>query len=60
MIFGDFNAVLSSGERWGINGFYSTSDELVELVELSGLQDEPLLGSSFTFLAYGQTGAKVD
>lgn len=58
MIFGDFNAVLSSGERWGRNGFDSPSDELVDFVELLGLQDLPLIGSSFIFFAYGQSRAK--
>lgn len=56
--FGNFNVVLSDNERWGSNGFDSALQELVDLVEVFGLQDLPLRGSPFTFLSSGQSKAR--
>lgn len=52
-IFGDFNAVLTSDERWDVNGFGSTSEELVALVEVLELQDLPFSGSKYIFFEGG-------
>lgn len=62
IIFGDFNSVLNGDERWGINGFGSTSEELCNFVDALDFHDLSLLGSPFTFFGYGQsvTHSRID
>lgn len=58
IICGDFNAILRSEERWGSNGFGEASEEFVGFVDLLGLADLPLQGSSFTYFCSGPSGAR--
>lgn len=53
VIFGDFNAILFSKERWGINGYCSASEELDSFIDSLELQDQPLVGSKFIFFKSG-------
>lgn len=57
IIFGDFNSVIHGEEQWGVNGFGSTSEELLNLVNALELHDLPLQGSPFTYFNSGQVAA---
>lgn len=45
--------MLGGVERWGVNDFGSTFDDLISLVDPMGILDLPLQGSQFTFFGSG-------
>lgn len=55
-IFGDFNAILYSDEKWGVNVFGSVLEELISFVNSPILQDISLVGSKYTFFEGGLVG----
>lgn len=61
-IFGDFNAVLFSSEKWGVNGFGLASKELISLVESPGsfFMTFPWLDQSILFSKEGWETLTID
>lgn len=55
VIFGDFNSVLDGVERWVVNGYGATSNELISLVGALGYLDMSLQGSQYTFFGSGNS-----
>lgn len=53
VIFGDFNSVLNSEERWGVHGFGVAFKKLVSFVDSLGLYNLPFGGLRFTFFENG-------
>lgn len=49
MVCGVFNATLNSDERWGVNGFGSSSEEFVKYVEILEFQHLPFACLKFSF-----------
>lgn len=54
IIFTNFNSVIQGSERWGINGYDTTSIELNDLVDNLQLQDLTLLATSYSYFGSGK------